>query len=130
MRTFAASYDLVLGKDWWGFSEVPLCSPVDSYVTMHFKLHNFYFCYFLFIVFPCAIIFCLEPLSTSLCFTDLLFPHHVVCPFKSKVRIFISKEGRMSDLDVEALDVYFNLTFPSTQLMNREVPRSKDFESM
>lgn len=40
----------------------------------------------------------------------------------------------MVDLDVEALDVYFNLTFASTQLMNGKVPwgggRENDYELM
>lgn len=38
----------------------------------------------------------------------------------------------MFDFNVEALDIYFNLTYASTQLMNGKVPsrggREKDFE--
>ena len=38
------------------------------------------------------------------------------------MRVCYSKEGAKIDLDVEILDVYFNLTSTSTQLMNMKVP--------
>ena len=29
-----------LRNDWWGFNEMPLCSPLDSSLTTHFKLYT------------------------------------------------------------------------------------------
>lgn len=49
VRTFAASYDFILHKDWWGFSELPLCSPVNAALTVHTELHIISMFYFLFL---------------------------------------------------------------------------------
>lgn len=32
VRTYVASYDFLLWKDWWGFNKMSLCSPVDLYI--------------------------------------------------------------------------------------------------
>ena len=50
-------------------------------------------------------------------------------------RYFITQNnGAKFELDVNALDVYFNLTYAITQLMNKIVPwkgaRERDLESM
>lgn len=70
----------------------------------------------------------------GLCFVDSSFPHYVACMFKSEVRVCISKEECNVGLDVEALGIYFNFTYASTQLMNGKMPwrggREKDFELM
>lgn len=51
-----------------------------------------------------------------------------------KFKFVFQKNGAMSEVDAEALDVYFNLTFVRTQLMNGKVPwrgaREKEFELM
>jgi hypothetical protein len=39
VRTFAASYDFVLRKDWWGFNELHLCYPLDTSLTVYIKLY-------------------------------------------------------------------------------------------
>jgi hypothetical protein len=48
--------------------------------------------------------------------------------------LFLKIGGAKLELDVDALDVYFNLTFAITQLVNKIVPwkgaREEDFESM
>lgn len=33
IRTFVASYDFVLNKKWWGFDELSLCCPLETYLT-------------------------------------------------------------------------------------------------
>ena len=53
-----------------------------------------------------------------------------------KLNVIFQNKGAMSDVDVEALDMYFNLTSTNTQLFIRtveyhgEVEGKDDFESM
>lgn len=39
VRTFSASYDFVLQKDWWGFNKLPLCYPLNTSLIVHTKLY-------------------------------------------------------------------------------------------
>lgn len=39
VRTFVASYDFSLWKDWWGFNELPLCSPLDTTLTIYTRVY-------------------------------------------------------------------------------------------
>ena len=76
----------------------------------------------------------IPPLKIFLWFIDLSFSHRVVSSIYSQVGVCFSKRNANTKVDVKALDVFFNLTSASTQLMNGKVPwrsgREKDSESI
>lgn len=57
--------------------------------------------------------------------SKLIVPHHVVPPLYSRVEYCSLKNGAMSDVDVHALGVYFNLTLANTQLLKNTMERWK-----
>lgn len=60
VRTFAASYDFVLRKDWWGFNELPLCYPLDTSLTVYIKL------YYLLLRFILFSLYCIDLLNYAI----------------------------------------------------------------
>ena len=117
-------------KNMMGFNELPLCFSLDTFFMVHIKPYIIFLSDSSLLYYSIELDICHPPLNASLRLLNSQFLHHVVSLFKLQVSICFQKSCAISEVDVEALDKYFNLTSANMQLMNGKVScrggRAKD----
>lgn len=120
------TYDSTITKDWWGINELPLSLGVIKTILVTWsvlnilKFHPFWIAIFIgFKVHVKQVIFCVN-LTSIWGFQTRSF-HILVFIHKAKLRsgFIFHKNIGMSTMDVEAIDVFFNLTMANTQFMSK-----------